>query len=153
GPEATIEAWVKTTGSTGDFQAIVEATDSNFVHLQLGTYGNNVAYTDAGAVGLPILPASPVDVYLHIAFSIRSGDSRLYVNGSLIGTSTMTFSTILPTSNLRIGSGYQGGRFFKGGIDETSYYNRALTASEVQGIYKAGSDGKVLSPTSVDFPS
>jgi outer membrane protein assembly factor BamB len=153
GPEATIEAWVKSTGGTGDLQAIVSATDSNFVHLQLGASGAIVAYTDGGTVSIPVLPLPPSNVYQHIAFSIKSGDSRLYLNGSLVGTSTVTFSTILPTSSLRIGSGYQGGRFFMGGIDEVSYYNRALTAGEVLGIYKAGSDGKAFSPVAVDFPT
>ena len=42
---------------------------------------------------------------------------------------------------------------FNGLIDELSVYNRALTAGEVLGIYKAGSSGKVISPIAVDDPS
>jgi sugar lactone lactonase YvrE len=145
GPEATIEAWVKSTGSTGDFQAIVSAVESYFVHLQLGTGGNNVAYTNGDVVGFPIIQTTPAGEYRHIAMSLKSGDSRLYVNGELAAVSPVTYSTLLPTSNLRIGSGYQGGRYFKGEIDEVSYYDRALSATEVQHIYSADSDGKIKS--------
>src|SRR5262249_8835115 len=40
-----------------------------------------------------------------------------------------------------------------GFVDEVSVYNRALTSTEIQSIYDAGSDGKVLSPIAVDSPS
>src|SRR5262249_28043991 len=32
-------------------------------------------------------------------------------------------------------------------------YNRALSSTEIQAIYEAGSDGKILSPIAVNFPS
>jgi hypothetical protein len=38
------------------------------------------------------------------------------------------------------------GAYFKGLIDEVEIYNRALTASEVQSIYNAGSAGKCTTP-------
>jgi hypothetical protein len=41
-----------------------------------------------------------------------------------------------------------GVSYFAGLIDELSLYNRALSATEIQGIYKAGSAGKCPPPPS-----
>src|SRR5215211_2116757 len=123
-------------------QAIVSSTGLEFVHLQLFTSGNIGVYTDTGFVALPIITPTPVGVWRHVAMSVRSGDTQLYVNGSLVGTNTQTFTSIVPTSDLRIGSGYNQGRFFNGDIDEVGVYNRALSAAEVQAIHAAGGAGK-----------
>ncbi len=147
GPEATIDAWVQTSAATEDFQAIVSSTElGEFVHLQLFNDGNIVAYTDGGSLFMPIVLQTPTNVYRHIAFSIKSGDSRLYVDGQLVGSNTLTFTTIIPTSNLRIGSGFLGGRFFNGAIDEVEIFDRALSASEIQAIFDAGAAGKCRLP-------
>ena len=53
------------------------------------------------------------------------------------------------TRPVEIGQAWGGGfpiRFFHGLIDEVSFYNRALTAAEVQSIYAAGSAGKCAPP-------
>jgi concanavalin A-like lectin/glucanase superfamily protein/K319-like protein len=147
GPEATIDAWFQTSATTEDFQAIVSSTAlGEFVHLQLFNDGNIVAYTDGGAVFMPIVLQTPTGVYRHIAFSIKSGDSRLYVDGQLVGVNPLTFTSINPTSNLQIGSGFSGGRFFEGAIDEVEIFDRALSASEIQAIFDAGSAGKCRLP-------
>ncbi len=147
GPEATIDAWVQTSATTEGFQSIVSSpAGGEFVHLQLFDAGNIVAYTDGGSVSMPVVLQTPTGVYRHIAFSIKSGDSRLYVDGQLVGLNTLTFTTIYPTSNLRIGSGYLGGRFFKGDIDEVEIFDRALSASEIQAIFDAGAAGKCKLP-------
>ena len=140
GSEATVSAWVKETPTT-TVQAIVSSTAFEFVHLQLFNRGNIVAYTDAGVVFMPIVPQTSTCDYRLITFSVKSGDSRLYVNGELVGSSSLVFNTIIPTSNLRIGSGYEGGRFFKGNIDDVEIFDRALSASEVQTIYSNGGGG------------
>src|SRR5262245_66467685 len=53
----------------------------------------------------------------------------------------------------RIPGPLRDARQLNGLVDEVSVYNRALTPGEIFGIYKAGSDGKVVSPVAVDFPS
>ncbi len=146
GPEATIEAWVKSTGLTLDFQAIVSSTESEFVHLQLHTEGNIGFYKSppgtSSFVNLPIIFPSPLIGYRHIAMSIKSGETRLFINGLKVGSSDTEFNFILSTSDLRIGSGFGGIRFFQGEIDEVGIFDRALTAAEIQAIHNAGSAGK-----------
>jgi hypothetical protein len=151
GPEVTIDAWVETNAVSSDLQAIVSPTAQEFVHFQLSDQpGNSIGvYTDQGLVLLPIPPESPTGVWRHIAITVKSGDISIYVNGVQTASSGATFNTITSTSNLRIGSGYQGARFFHGQIDEVEIFSRALSATEVQQIYNAGLAGKCKSATSL----
>ena len=66
--------------------------------------------------------------------------SDLYINGTLAATSTGDVSRSLHTSEFTIGdSSVFTPRNFDGSIDEVALYNRALSASEVEGIYRAAS--------------
>jgi hypothetical protein len=153
GTEATVDAWVKVDALTTEnpsIQAIVSSTSSEFIHFQLSnnTSGFVVAvYTNTGSFSLPIPTESPLGAWRHIAVTVKSGDSHIYVNGVQTGSSGATFGTITPTSNLRIGSGSGGARFFHGEIDEVEIFNRALSATEIADIYNAGSIGKCHTST------
>jgi len=145
GTEATVEAWVKTEGITGDFQAIIigPSTGDDFVHLQLHHGGNNVVFVNTAFpwwIDLPIISPEPTGVFRHIAISIKSGETILYVNGDEVGRSDKTFPSIT-TGEIKIGGGGTLGRWFKGLIDEVRIFNRALSASEIQAIVKAGRNG------------
>jgi hypothetical protein len=128
----TVEAWVRSNGSTGDFQAILSAADFTFVHLQTNIGGNSAVYTDQGGVLLPVVPAHPPGEWHHVALSVASGNSVLYVDGAPLGTSSMTFNTVLAPGTLTIGQGFQGGRNFFGQIRDLRIWNVARTVVEVQ---------------------
>lgn len=81
-------------------------------------------------------------VWYHIAATHDGTNIKLYINGQLEGTGTATFPIDYGTTPLYLGSSqvpFSG--YFNGVLDETSIYNRALTESEVQSIYNAGSAG------------
>ncbi|MFZ2411644.1 MAG: LamG domain-containing protein, partial [Candidatus Methanoperedens sp.] len=138
--EATIEAWVSTKTTSGDFQAIVSSTSADFVHLQLNSWGNIAIFTDniKPYIALPIISQKPTGIWRHIAISIKSGNTKLYENGVEVGFDSSTFSYLTHAAELHIGNGYQNGRFFNGLIDEVRIYNRALSAEEIKANYKAG---------------
>ncbi len=77
----------------------------------------------------------------------RTG-GRVYVDGvELVSQdATMLTGTIANSTPFRIGKdtypGYESIQDFTGSIDEVSYYNRALNASEVRAIYRSGAAGK-----------
>ena len=55
---------------------------------------------------------------------------------------------------MEIGSSWGGGsrtRYFHGMVDEVSIYNRALSASDIAGIYYAGAAGKCLPTPTVTW--
>jgi hypothetical protein len=80
-----------------------------------------------------------------------TGLMTLYVNGAVVGQTTTTvrpFGALDPMQQPGVGIGNSNALSsynvpFDGLIDELSVYNRALTAAEIQGIYNAGSDGKI----------
>ncbi len=65
--------------------------------------------------------------------------AKLFVDGVLDVTSTESSSSITDTSsNLVLGFLTAGSAYFKGGIDDTRIYNRALSTSEVNRLYNSG---------------
>ncbi|MEE9506210.1 MAG: LamG-like jellyroll fold domain-containing protein [Thermoplasmata archaeon] len=91
--------------------------------------------------------------WYHVAASYDGDTFKLYVNGDLEGTQelqkTIDYDSSFPfvigamADYYRI-RGYP--RTWNGVIDEVEIFNRALSVSEIQTIYSAGSDGKRKSP-------
>ncbi len=74
------------------------------------------------------------------------------MNGILQNSITIPDLDLYTTSgfNSSIGSYNSGaGSFFNGLIDEVEIFNRALSQSEIQALYNAGSDGKCTEQTAI----
>lgn len=85
------------------------------------------------------------DGWLHIAVVYESRTPRLYVNGVLKQTGLSSGRTVYPSSAFgEVGAGYG---FYGGSLDELHIFNRALTSTEIQSIYNAGSAGLAQRPT------
>lgn len=89
----------------------------------------------------------------HVAVTVQRNSmtgGHIYIDGQVV----LTFDpTVCPgdlsnTGPFRIGNHATPGlqAFYHGIIDEVSLYNRALTTSEIQAIYNAGSAGKCAEP-------
>ncbi|MDQ4120177.1 MAG: DUF5050 domain-containing protein [Acidobacteriota bacterium] len=90
--------------------------------------------------------AFPVADWYHIGATFDSTTARLYLNGAPVGTGSAIVAPTFNNSGLRIGAAHvletHGvDNTFKGIIDETQIYSRALSASEVAAINSAGSGG------------
>jgi hypothetical protein len=84
----------------------------------------------------------PTNQWTHVAGVYDGSVIKLYFNGVLEGSTPWTQGIFAGTAPLTIGSDLAAGYFFDGLIDEPSIYNRALTSTEIQNIYNAGSAGK-----------
>jgi Concanavalin A-like lectin/glucanases superfamily/Bacterial Ig domain len=110
-----------------------------------GTVGFGFGVGFGWAPGATTLTSVRDNQWHHLAGVFTGSAVELYLDGVLQGSLP---ESSLPAGNTRpveIGQAWGGGfprRFFHGLIDEVSYYNRALTAGEVQSIYAAGSAGK-----------
>ncbi len=92
----------------------------------------------------------------HYLVGVRDGQNgHIYIDGTLLATASNPLIGTITTSTCtyaRIGATNTGPghcsstnlpeSHFKGLIDEVEIFNRALTASEIQSIYNAGSAGK-----------
>jgi uncharacterized repeat protein (TIGR01451 family) len=87
------------------------------------------------------------NAYQHVAvtYDKTSGIAILYLNGSTVAQQNLGVFTPQTTYDMELGvrrSGGGNGTPYKGTMDEVEIFNRALTASEVQSIYNAGSAGE-----------
>jgi hypothetical protein len=85
--------------------------------------------TPLNASGSSTLPAN---TWTHLAATHNGSTLRLYVNGTQVGTRSVSGALLTSSGALRIGGNSIWGEFFQGRIDEIRVYNRALTANEIQ---------------------
>ncbi len=91
-------------------------------------------------------------VWYHVAAVKNSSSFSLYVNGQLEDSRSPVPSFLdTHSTNLRIGSNAFEGAHLNGLIDEAEIYNRALSAAEIDAIYKAGSNGKCKEATNISI--
>jgi hypothetical protein len=88
----------------------------------------------------------------HLALTVDypNNTARLYVNGQKVASLVLTGTPIARNMLVSIGIFRDENEVafpFNGLIDEVSVYNHALSASEIQAIFNAGSAGKCKAPT------
>ena len=141
--ELTVAAWIRSSGkewgvilSKGDNQKYQYALVMNMGSAMI------VAWTYSGENHLRA-EGFVADGNWHLVTGvIKDGVSAsLYVDGVLKQTDSSPKSQWLKTGNadLKIGCRLNNGRedgFFKGYVDDISFYNRALTADEIKALYR-----------------
>jgi len=92
-----------------------------------------------------------------VAMTYDAATLRLYVDGTL--QSQKNIAGPIPYSDRRLGiGGHAFGNFpfdrtLIGTVDEVEIFNRALSASEIQSLFSAGSDGKIKVPQAIPEPT
>jgi len=148
----TLEAWVwftsiPSTGVIVSKTAGSAASDSFLVWYQGGALHGAVGNTSGPGTIVDYTWTPSLNTWYHIAFtSDAAGQAEtLYVNGTLVGAATNTTSIGYDANPLLIGAEVENSvtqYFFPGRIDELTIYNRALSATEIQTVYGAGTLGK-----------
>jgi hypothetical protein len=153
----TIECWVNVSGldSLGKWdQHILSKDGETSARQYLLTVGSSPTAIGAGdfraCIGVPSgfvyfdsATVVQTNTWYHLAETYDGTTLKLYVNGSLDTQMAVAGPIITTTQPVRIGGlAY----YFNGLIDEPSIYSRALSASEIQAIYNAGSAGKCFTP-------
>jgi len=78
------------------------------------------------------------NTWYHVAATHESGSDKLYVNGTLEASGSAGSFSVSNAANLRIGSSSIFNLHHQGLIDEVSFFNSALSASDVSSIYNNG---------------
>lgn len=92
--------------------------------------------------------AFPSARFYHVAGTFDGSVARVYLDGVLVGTgSPLLIGVGDNTLPVRIGASFHKEEFgvdsrFEGLVDEVEIYNNELSASDIAGIYSAGSAGK-----------
>ena len=83
----------------------------------------------------------PKNTWTHVAATFDAGTIKLYINGRLDVTKVSTKVRRLDpaeykTDDLHIGAHYNNANNFNGAIDDVGIWNRALSAEEIQSVFK-----------------
>lgn len=148
----TLSLWINRSNSPQSSALIVG--DGNY-NIKLEQYNGTrqVGLTILGVGDYKFSPVYtvPVGVWTHLAFVGTSTGTTFFANG--IARGSLPNSVPLPRKywgGAYIASSDRFVDFMQGSMDEIMTFNRALSASEIQGIYLAGSAGLVRAPEILD---
>lgn len=125
--------------------------DLNAVNNQ---FGFQIRFNDHSGLGGPVGGAITPQVWTHIAMVREYGVAfRLYVDGSLVASTADNGNSLTPPipklGHHDVPTTHHG---FVGLIDEFEIFGRALSQSEIQAIFNAGSAGKCkIKSVSIDI--
>lgn len=91
------------------------------------------------------VPIQPTATWVHVAWTYdAAGDSRLYLDGALVHEEAAPGELVTTGWGLRIGNSRNTSNYpFHGSLDEPAFYDRALTAEEVEEHYNIGINSSV----------
>ena len=158
----TIEFWFKQIQSgSGDptlFPALVAkpygAATTNSFAIWRSSSSNLCAGVNASTVSGPCLTCSwpSMNAWHHIALTFDSSTmtQAVYVDGGKAASGSVAGCPLFDTHALYFGARSTNGvtvNFLKGYLDEATFYSRALSSTEVLGIYMVGTNGKCVPGT------
>ena len=133
----------KRNGSSDAWQVGIVYTGGNFLLQFLGNTSGGLSDWYSAPL------SSPVGVWTHVAATYDGSTVRGYINGSQVLTQTVTLQLSTRTADVYVGN-YAGTSLpLDAKVDELTIFNRALSGSEIQAIYQAGSVGKTVSAPTV----
>jgi len=148
----TIDAWVRIDAINPASMPIVWKGDQSGTNLsspyQIFVLPTGVLWTaisDGTTLNFVSTgSALPVGTFTHIAVTADGSDIKIYIDGQFV---TSTPQSVTPFANsipLQIGSLSNAipANYLNGVIDELEIFNTALSASDIQSIFDAGSAGK-----------
>ena len=159
GAGMTIEGWIRPT-SMFAANSILEWNDGRGnAGVRLALANNGAAYylfanlkdTQQVAHGIQSTSAVPTLAWQHVAvtYDKASGVAALYLNGVPAAGTNFGALTLETRTNLYLGVSLPSGSgpvVWRGGLDEFTLYQRALTAVEIQSICSADRAGKCFTP-------
>ncbi|MBL8856116.1 MAG: SBBP repeat-containing protein, partial [Planctomycetaceae bacterium] len=153
----TLEAWINPTGA-GSGDAIIFNREGEYeIARNSGTGEIRWAVSNTSNlwtwVGTGYI--APLNTWTHLSITFDNGTVRVYANGALVHTGSISSSTIgdnSPAQNdLRLGGrqAHASGANFQGIIDEAAVYSRTLTATEIAASYNLGLAAKSAAKVSI----
>jgi len=137
----TMAAWVNTDVLNNYRRFISKTNSSNYNQFLRMTNGNKfeLAVTAAAERGVTGSTTISTGVWYYVAGTYDGSVGRLYVNGSLEGTTSSTSGNTRNESNaVEIGREGSGGEYWDGKVDEIGIWSRALSGSEILELYNGG---------------
>jgi|GEM_PF-1793702 len=136
----TYSMWVnkQTQPAAGIVMMTGTSAAGNFISLVQGGTSENFQTTMQGSTWTTITCVSTLDTWDNYVGTYDGGAMNWYKNGVLQGSATSPYSSAVSANlPLFIGKGIGAG-YFLGAIDDIGIWNRALTVTEIAGLYDMG---------------
>ena len=134
----SLSAWIKLSSLSG-YQQIISnySTDNKGWGFRINDGGRLAYTTEVGVIiGTTVLS---IETWYNVVCTVSSSDNstKLYINGSLDGSTTYTASLYgASNTNFHIGSfGNVDVQYLNGSIDQVRIFDRAITSTEVTTLY------------------
>jgi hypothetical protein len=143
----SIDAWIRVTAHQPIFAIVDKFDASSGTGFAFGLFFGSL-YLDINGTQFYSAPSGffPGQNWTHVAVTIKRNalaGGTFYIDGAPLGTTFAPPSgSVTNTLSLLIAKSRQYGSFGDYQIDELEIFNRALSASDIQRIYNAGSAGK-----------
>jgi alpha-tubulin suppressor-like RCC1 family protein len=155
----SIEFWIQTSSARG-LESVLgkrpacDGDSTGFWDMRIYNGSLQIALMAPGVTDYNQISATRLvndGVFHHVAFVRQGTNGTLYIDGTFEASGSTPGVTYLNTSgDLVIGRsacvGVDGTQYFTGQLDEITVYQQALSLSQVQAIYSAGSAGKCVPP-------
>ena len=141
----TISAWIYPTAnaSASDWRTIISWGSASLGQgrfMQLANTTNNLVFGSYQSTVTSSTTLS-LNTWYHVAATVNSGSTKLYINGSLDTTGSNTLNSFT-YGKTHVGELYYSqttaGRHFAGNIDELALFNSVLTGDEISQLYNLG---------------
>lgn len=144
----TIEAWVNYQSLSGAYiisnEGWTNATGSEGFSLRTG--GTKLEFVLGANTEWPSLQSTmdiQLDTWYHVAATYSGTEMKLYINGVLDGSKTITNPMILSTQNVSIGEGSMWkGRLLNGKLGDLRFWNVVRTDAEIAANMSGSLTGK-----------
>ena len=135
----TLAAWIRPdTVLVSQWQALISKSSSPNRPASLWLYGDTVQvwFDNTSAIAVS---ATPVTVgtwqFVAATFDDATDQVRVYINGILDAEATTTVVPLFNDAPLVLGQRGDGSFPYRGALDEVTVWNRALSASEILGLF------------------
>jgi hypothetical protein len=145
----TLESWIYLDNTNDALIYGKGRSDTNEASYTLGLYQGNLRFDlykgDGSLNYIPVTTpaASLVGSWNHVAINWDAANIRVFVNGVQVASGTYAFVRQDTNYPVTFGKSISPAAAFSGKLDEVSFYNRDLSASEIQSVYHAGLAGKL----------
>ena len=133
----TLEAWVRPTVLGNSWRTVLLKEQTGHMTYALYASTDNGRPTGQAYVGgernARATAALPVNTWTHLATTYDGANLRLYVNGTQAATTALSGAMAVSTGPLKVGGNALWSEWFAGLIDDVRVYDRALSATEIQG--------------------
>jgi hypothetical protein len=149
----SVEVWAKPTGGAGTYRGVAASRAYPYGWVFYASSNDTWQFWVNNSSGMAIVSGGGVtlNVWTHLVGTFDGSTARIYVNGQLAGTGSVTAYQPQASKVLTIGQGEPGGNFFFPGIiDEPALYGSVLTAAQIQNHYLLGSQS--VTPTATPSP-